>query len=208
MLIFQDQNGYFLGILLIANPVPKKLLNRGSNKTKEMAQTLSLMATLIATFTFTAAFTIPGGFKNDGPEEGMATLAGKLAFQAFVVTDTVAMTSSITAAVIIFWSSSYRDKESFMDALPIAICLTWLSLVAMALAFVTGLFAVLSQRLWLAITVCAIGCAAPAGLYVVAPLVIIAFERRSPSVVSSSNRYNIVENNPFVFVVRLIRMSW
>ncbi|OMP14213.1 hypothetical protein COLO4_00171 [Corchorus olitorius] len=104
-----------------------------------MARTISVMATLIATFTFTAAFTISGGFKNENPDEGMATLISKPAFQAFVITDTIAMTSSMTAAVIVFWSSSRRNSDSFIDTLPFAIALTWIALVAMALAFVTGL---------------------------------------------------------------------
>ena len=72
-------------------------------------------------------------------------LISRAAFQAFVVTDTIAMTSSITAAVIAFWSSSRRDNESFVDTLPFAIGLTWISLIAMALASVTGLFVVLRE---------------------------------------------------------------
>ncbi|MBA0823020.1 hypothetical protein Goarm_019778 [Gossypium armourianum] len=76
------------------------------------------MFTLLATFTFTAAFNIPGRFKNDEPNAGMAVLISKAAFKAFVISDSIAMTSSITAAVIVFWSSSRRDAESFMDTLP------------------------------------------------------------------------------------------
>ncbi|KAA3467506.1 protein ACCELERATED CELL DEATH 6 [Gossypium australe] len=112
------------------------------------------MFTLLATFTFTAAFTIPGRFKNDEPNAGMAVLISKAAFKAFVISDSIAMTSSITAAVIVFWSSSRRDAESFMDTLPFAIGLTWISLIAMAIAFVSGLFVVLPKTLWLATLVC------------------------------------------------------
>ncbi|KAK3433982.1 hypothetical protein EUGRSUZ_D01258 [Eucalyptus grandis] len=36
-----------------------------------------LVAALIATATFAAAFTMPGGYSNDGPNQGMATLAGR-----------------------------------------------------------------------------------------------------------------------------------
>ncbi|MFQ6621361.1 hypothetical protein Gotur_001874 [Gossypium turneri] len=83
-----------------------------------MADMIGIMFTLLATFTFTAAFNIPGRFKNDEPNAGMAVLISKAAFKAFVISDSVAMTSSITAAVIVFWSSSRRDAESFMDTLP------------------------------------------------------------------------------------------
>ncbi|KAI3420694.1 uncharacterized protein J3R85_012489 [Psidium guajava] len=36
-----------------------------------------LVAVLIATVTFAASFTIPGGYNNDGLDQGMAVLAGK-----------------------------------------------------------------------------------------------------------------------------------
>ncbi|MFQ6627061.1 hypothetical protein Gotur_005993 [Gossypium turneri] len=175
----------------------------GGKKSREMAQIISVMATLIATFTFTAAFTIPGGFISDGPDEGMAILIKKSAFKAFVITDTIAMTSSMTAAVMVFWSSSRRSSESFMDSLPFAIGLTWIALVAMALAFVTGLFVVLSKNLWLGIVVCVIGCAAPAMLYIFAPLFLLVFDRLSSA---RARRRNIVEDNPFLFVFRLAKM--
>ncbi|XVF03985.1 hypothetical protein REPUB_Repub05bG0041500 [Reevesia pubescens] len=172
----------------------------------EMAQTISVMATLIATFTFTASFTLPGGFKSVGPDEGVALLIGEAAFQAFVITDAIAMTSSITAAIIVFWSSSRRDNDSFMDTLPYAIGLTWISLIAMSLAFVTGLFVILRQVLWLAILVCVIGCAAPFSLYIFAPTFLLVFERVSSSRASISHRRNIFEDNPFLFIIRLIKM--
>ncbi|KAK1583239.1 hypothetical protein Q3G72_022059 [Acer saccharum] len=86
-----------------------------------MAQTLSVMATLIATFTFTAAFTMPGGYTSDGQHKGMAVLIRRTAFKAFVVTDTLALTTSMTAAVVVFWSFWQSSRESFMDTLPLVI---------------------------------------------------------------------------------------
>ncbi|KAJ6724325.1 PROTEIN PHOSPHATASE 1 REGULATORY SUBUNIT [Salix viminalis] len=44
---------------------------------KQMGNTLLLVATLIATVTFAAAFTMPGGFNNDrGPMQGVALITG------------------------------------------------------------------------------------------------------------------------------------
>ncbi|GMJ10280.1 hypothetical protein like AT4G03500 [Hibiscus trionum] len=185
-----------------------KKANKIGQKSREMATTLLLMATLIATFTFTAAFTIPGGFKNEDPDEGMAVLIGKSAFKAFVVTDSIAFTTSMTAAVIVFWSSSYQVTESFMDTLPFAIGLTWIALLAMGLAFVTGLFVVLSKTLWLAILVCVIGCTSPAILYLFAPLFLLVFDRLSSSPTSLARRQNILEDNPFLFIFRLAKMIY
>ncbi|ESR65608.1 ANK REP REGION domain-containing protein [Citrus sinensis] len=160
-------------------------------KGKEMAQTLSVMATLIATFTFTAAFTIPGGVKSDGPDEGTATLLHRASFQAFVITDTIAMTSAMAAAAIIFWSFWRSKTESLMDTLPLAIGFTWIALVSMTLAFVTGLYAVLSNSLAITIAVCVIGCLLPFIFYVSAPFFMIVFDQ--------------TEVNPFALVVRFVR---
>ncbi|XVF77616.1 hypothetical protein PTKIN_Ptkin14bG0060300 [Pterospermum kingtungense] len=167
-------------------------------KGQQMAKRISFMSPLIATFTFTGAFTIPGGFKNNGPDEGLATLISKAAFWVFVISDTIAMVSSISSAVITFWSVSRGDRESFMDTLPFSIFLTWISLIAMTVAFVTGLFVVLQKKLMLAILVCAIGGFASFLLYVIAPLLLIEESR--------PNQRNIVEENPLLFVVQSIEL--
>ncbi|KAB2095945.1 hypothetical protein ES319_A01G075600v1, partial [Gossypium barbadense] len=132
------------------------------NDMKRMADMIVIMFTLLATFRFTAAFTIS---------------EGKTTFKAFVISDSMAMTSSITAVVIVFWSSSRRDVESFMDTLPFAIGFTWISLIAMAIAFVSGLFMVLQKTLWLATLVCVIRCVAPIFLYIFAPIFLLVLER-------------------------------
>ena len=67
---------------------------------KEMAGTLIVMATLVATVTFTAASTLPGGVHSEGPHKGMAVLTRKAAFKAFIVIDTVAMTTSMTVVLM------------------------------------------------------------------------------------------------------------
>ncbi|KAH9803724.1 ANK REP REGION domain-containing protein [Citrus sinensis] len=156
-------------------------------KGKEMAQTLSVMATLIATFTFTATFTIPGSVKSDGPDEGTATLLHRASFQAFVITDTIAM----AAAAIVFWSFWTSKTESLMDTLPLAIGFAWIALISMTLAFVTGLYAVLSNNLAITIAVCVIGCLLPFIFYVSAPFFMIVFDQ--------------TEVNPFALVVRFVR---
>ena len=138
---------------------------------KEMAGTLVVMATLVATVTFTAAFTLPGGFHSEGEHQGLAVLARKTAFKAFIVTDTIAMTTSMTAAVI-FFTSSWNDNKNKWNLHFMALQMLWLSLASMGIAFVTGLFTVLSQSMVLAIMVCFIGCLFPGVLYLLGPLIL------------------------------------
>jgi len=60
----------------------------------------SLVAILIATITFAAAFTLPGGYSTDAGAEGLPMMARKAAFQAFLISDTLAMCSSLAVAFL------------------------------------------------------------------------------------------------------------
>ncbi|KAJ0100220.1 hypothetical protein Patl1_21624 [Pistacia atlantica] len=68
---------------------------------KEIRASHLVVATLIATVTFAAAFTFPGGYNSEkGPNQGTAILGRNSAFQAFIITDTIAMTLSLSAVFI------------------------------------------------------------------------------------------------------------
>ena len=138
---------------------------------KEMAGPLIVMATLVATVTFTAAFTLPGDLHSEGGHQGLAVLARKTAFKAFIVADTIAMTTSMTAAVILF-TSSWNDEKNKWNLHFMALQMLWLSLSSMGITFITGLFTVLSQSMELAIMVCFIGCLFPVVLYLLGPLIL------------------------------------
>ncbi|KAJ6417329.1 hypothetical protein OIU84_003110 [Salix udensis] len=89
---------------------------------KRMGNTLLLVATLIATVTFAAAFTLPGGFNNDrGPKQGVALLESSKRLRWFIFSDAIAMTSSIIAACIIFWGAVIND-ESYVYYLFLIFC--------------------------------------------------------------------------------------
>ncbi|KAG2556568.1 hypothetical protein PVAP13_8NG199500 [Panicum virgatum] len=66
----------------------------------------SLVAILIATITFAAAFTLPGGYSIDAGNEGLPIMARKFAFQAFLISDTIAMCSSLVVAFVCIIASS------------------------------------------------------------------------------------------------------
>ena len=131
---------------------------KDSKTNKELSGALMLMATLVATVTFAAAFTIPGGFKAEDPHKGMVVLGRNVAFRTFIITDTIATTSSMMAAVALLMMPFRANKEIRESSLGVSVLLLWLALVTMGIAFVTGLYAVLSELLPLAIAVCCIGC--------------------------------------------------
>ncbi|XP_011047463.1 PREDICTED: ankyrin repeat-containing protein At5g02620-like isoform X3 [Populus euphratica] len=120
-----------------------------------------VVAALVATVTFAAAFTMPGGYKN---EQGTAVLIKNAAFAVFVISDAIAMVLSTSAIFMHFyWALLGKRgqveediKEKFSDwTSTLIIC----AIPAMVIAFITGSYALLAPSLWLAITICFIGVA-------------------------------------------------
>ena len=98
----------------------------------------SLVAILIATITFAAAFTLPGGYSTDAGNEGLPIMARKIAFQAFV-------------CIIARW----EDLEFLLYYRSFTKKLMWFAYMATTTAFATGLYTVLAHHLqWLALAVC------------------------------------------------------
>ncbi|KAG9454771.1 hypothetical protein H6P81_007675 [Aristolochia fimbriata] len=134
---------------------------------KSRASTLSLVAILIATVSFAAAFTMPGGFVGDGSKDrGSAVLRNRPALKAFVIADTVAMCSSIVVAFLLVWGAT-GDHDLLVQTLRFSMELMWIALQSMAVAFVTGVYAVVSKTRWLTVVVCVLGCMIPSSVSLV-----------------------------------------
>lgn len=116
---------------------------------KDKVNVILLVATLVATVTFAAGFTIPGGYNNSNPDEGMATMLGRTNFHTFVICDTLAMYSSIIVAVTLIWAQ-LNDTSSILVALKFALPLLGVALSMMSIAFMAGVYLVVSKLHWLA----------------------------------------------------------
>ncbi|XP_019191270.1 PREDICTED: protein ACCELERATED CELL DEATH 6-like [Ipomoea nil] len=124
---------------------------------KQLAEMHLIVATLVATVTFAAGFTLPGGYNSSSPGAGMAILSRERAFQAFVITNTIALMCS-TSAVFLYFSAFYLETyQEIFYQYDLASGLVFMALGSMVLAFVTGAYVVLSNTIGLAITVCLIG---------------------------------------------------
>ncbi|PRQ31955.1 putative ankyrin repeat-containing domain, PGG domain, protein accelerated cell death 6 [Rosa chinensis] len=134
------------------NNIQLVLPNKQSNK--DTVNTLLVVTTLIATVSFAAGFTMPGGYNNSGPHEGTATLLNKEMFQVFVICNTLAMYNSVLVAITLIWA---QLGDLSLVPLRIALPLLGLALTMLSLAFMAGVFVVVSSLQWLASVVMIMG---------------------------------------------------
>ncbi|KAE8022652.1 hypothetical protein FH972_008435 [Carpinus fangiana] len=122
-----------------------------------------VVATLIATVTFAACITMPGGFVGgEGLHPGSALLRRSVAFKAFVIMDTISMVLSSSAVFIhllmpFLLDRDINDERRRMKLIVLAFILILGAMVAMGLAFVTGTYAILVPSFDLAIVNCIVG---------------------------------------------------
>ncbi|KAJ4776701.1 ankyrin repeat family protein [Rhynchospora pubera] len=158
--------------LLFSQEAKKEITYRSNEEIKSLTSTYtnntSLVAILIATITFAAAFTLPGGYSNDSGSEGLPILVKKAAFKAFIISDTLAMCSSLAVAFICILTR-WEDLEFLLYYRFYTKKLMWFAYGATTVAFATGLYTVMkSPVLWLAILICIVSTGSPFLAYLLA----------------------------------------
>ncbi|XP_013626683.1 PREDICTED: alpha-latroinsectotoxin-Lt1a-like [Brassica oleracea var. oleracea] len=106
-------------------------------KTNNYVDTLLVVAALVATVTFTAGFTIPGGFNGSGEKLGMAALENKPKLAYFMIFNIMAMQSSIVTIAILIWGQ-LGDQSLVPMAFTWALRSLFFALLCMVLAFYWG----------------------------------------------------------------------
>ncbi|MED6108879.1 hypothetical protein PIB30_028342 [Stylosanthes scabra] len=106
--------------------------------TKEAKESHLIVATLIATVTFAAAFTLPGGTQQDGSP----TLGHKPSFKAFIISDTIALLLASSAVLLNLFSPMSKAKWLDYCLSEIAFSSTLVAIIAMIVAFATGTYTV------------------------------------------------------------------
>ncbi|XP_073061113.1 protein ACCELERATED CELL DEATH 6-like isoform X2 [Primulina eburnea] len=134
----------------------RRVSSNRTGKYKDRVNTLLLVSTLVATITFAAGFTLPGGYSISETNIGMAAMLRKKAFHVFIFCDTIAMYSSIVVAVSLIWAQ-LGDLKLVLNAITIAQPLLVIALTMMSAAFTAGIFLVVRNLHWLSTVVLIIG---------------------------------------------------
>ncbi|GJZ52088.1 ankyrin repeat-containing domain, PGG domain protein, partial [Tanacetum coccineum] len=120
----------------------KELVTQGERWMKETANQCMVVAALIATIVFAAAFTVPGGY---GQNNGIPIFHSKVTFRVFVVADAISLFSS-TTSILIFLSiltSRYAERDfsvSLPKKLMAGLATLFLSITTMTVAFSVSFF--------------------------------------------------------------------
>jgi len=124
-----------------------------------------VIATLVATVTFAATITMPGGYSQ---VDGTAIHAHRGAFKVFVISDTVAMCSSIVVLLCFLWA--WQDPSRFrMSLFVLGHRLNIVSCLAMLISLMAAVYVTVASVVpWLAYFVIAIGAANPVFVFLVA----------------------------------------
>lgn len=139
----------------------KGLVKEGEKWMKGTAASSMVVATLIATVVFTAAFTLPGGQNND---KGIPFYLREKSFLAFVISDAIALTTSSTS-ILMFLSilTSRYTENDFLEELPsrlmLGLATLFVSITCMMVAFTTAFFiSYQSNMLWVPIAIAVFAC--------------------------------------------------
>ncbi|KAJ1692480.1 hypothetical protein LUZ63_009178 [Rhynchospora breviuscula] len=133
--------------------IKKQSFDEVKSLTTKYLTNTSLVAALLATITFAAAFTLPGGLSNDASDTGQPIFARKAVFQVFLISDTIAMCFSL-AVVFLSVLATWEDLDFLLNYRKTSRVLMWCAYGTTSVAFGTGLFTVLAPKiLWLAILI-------------------------------------------------------
>ncbi|KAI3691480.1 hypothetical protein L2E82_49841 [Cichorium intybus] len=132
------------------------LVEKGEEWMKDTASQCMVVATLIATMVFAAAFTLPGGYDQN---TGIPMFRPKTALIVFVISDAISLIFSSTS-VLIFLSiltSRYAERD-FLESLPnklmSGLTTLFLSIVTMMVAFSSSFFLLYNRnQKWVPIVV-------------------------------------------------------
>ncbi|KAJ1700676.1 hypothetical protein LUZ63_000455 [Rhynchospora breviuscula] len=104
------------------------------------SKNLIVVCILIATIALSAAFNVPGSYNDDG----LANLRRRKMYNLFLVFDTLSMSASVTAVMLLVVAKAVTEKGSRI-CFGFSLILLWISLFTIEFAFVLGISVALGK---------------------------------------------------------------
>lgn len=148
------------GELAICKPTgrrPRKRLEPvEQDRIRDKANIRMVVTGLVASVTFTSGFSVPGGYNDSNPGAGIPILLHKAMYSVFVISNSVAMYSSMMALAILLWTH-LNDPYVMGIALDLSNIPLFVTLTAMPLAFMAGVYVTVTKLVGLSIIVLVFG---------------------------------------------------
>ncbi|CAI8586535.1 unnamed protein product [Vicia faba] len=116
---------------------------KASERYKDRLENLTIVSTLIVTASVASCLAVPG------EADGKANNLNHAMFQFFIIFITISLFSSISATIILFWAT-LGLTELVTFTLRTVMPLLGIALISLSLAFMAGLYTVISKLSWLA----------------------------------------------------------
>ncbi|XP_057725867.1 protein ACCELERATED CELL DEATH 6-like [Arachis stenosperma] len=161
----------------------------GTERFKDRVDSLSVISTLIVTASVAACLAVPG------EADGAANNLNKAMFHFFIFCITISLFTSISATIILIWGR-FGVIELLTLSMEVAMPLLGTALVTLSLAFMAGIYTVISKLTWLATTFLVITAILVAVIFFLYMLLFL------PS--SSASRFSrFISYYPFIFLASL-----